>query len=139
MSSESTPLAVLEVSPAARVEDAPSYAGDPDATVAYGQPCYIPVREFPFRVGRGEGNHVLVQDGGMSRKSIGIAHDNGKFELHDLGQRMGVFVNGTKVEGSRVLEFDDVITFPNADLKIRFTRPAVPQHPPGESPEPPSE
>ena len=138
MSSESTPLAALEVSPAARVEDALKYADDPDATVAYGLPCYVPLREFPFRVGRGEGNHVLVQDGGMSRQSIGIAYEDGRFELKDLGQRMGVLVNGTKVEGSRVLEFDDVITFPNADLKIRFTRPAV-SRPPGESSDPPSE
>ena len=138
MSSESAPLAVLEVSPAARVEDAPQYADDPEATVPYGQPCYVPVREFPFRVGRGEGNDVLVHDGGMSRKSIGIAHEDGEFELQDLGQRMGVFVNGTKVEGSHVLEFDDVITFPNADLKIRFARPTPPR-PPVESSEPPSE
>ncbi len=124
MSSESPPLAVLEVSPAARVEDSPKYADDPDATVPYGQPCNIPVHEFPLRIGRGKGNHVLVQDNGMSRKSIGIAHDDGKFELQDLGQWMGVFVNGARVEGSHALNFDDVITFPNADLKIRFARPA---------------
>ena len=132
-SNNDIPIAILEVVPASRVERT-SYAGeteatiahdtlDPDATISYGRPRSIPVTEFPFRIGRGAGNNVLIQDNGMSRNSVAIAHANGQLELEDLGQKQGVRVNGTQISGRHVLEFDDVITFPNADVKITPKKP----------------
>ena len=121
------PIAILEVVPASRVEQSAQYAEDPEATISYGRPCSIPMTEFPFRIGRGDGNHVLIQDNGMSRSSVAIAHDGGRLELEDLGQKQGVQVNGTQIDGRRVLEFNDVITFPNADVKITLKRPIDPE------------
>ena len=128
------PIAILEVVPASRVEQSAQYAEDPEATVLYGRPCSIPMTEFPFRIGRGDGNHVLIQDNGMSRNSVAIAHDGGRLELEDLGQKQGVQVNGTQIDGRRFLEFDDVITFPNADVKITLKKPVEPETTPEEEP-----
>ena len=54
----------------------------------------------------------------MSRHSIEIQNADGQLKLVDLGQHSGVLVNGEPFEEQRTLQFDDVITFPNADLKI---------------------
>jgi len=62
----------------------------------------------------------------MSRNSVSIIHNKGQLELEDLGQKQGVQVNGTQVDGRHVLEFDDVITFPNADVRITLKKTAEP-------------
>jgi len=125
-SENNSPIAILEVVPASRVFQSAQYAEDPDATISYGRPCAIPMSSSPFRIGRGDGNQVLVQDNGMSRNSVSIIHNKGQLELEDLGQKQGVQVNGTQVDGRHVLEFDDVITFPNADVRITLKKAAEP-------------
>jgi pSer/pThr/pTyr-binding forkhead associated (FHA) protein len=91
------------------------------------------VQEFPFRIGRRDkSNHLLLLDIAVSRRSVEITRTEDNFELHDLGQRSGVLVNGGKIDGHRILQFDDVITFPNADVKITFRQP--PPEPPESDP-----
>ena len=131
-----TPAVILEIVPPARV-DRPL---EPEAGSALpnslGQPRLIPVLEFPFQIGRrDESNHLLLMDVAISRRSVEITQTEDQFELHDLGQRSGVLVNGRKVEGRKVLQFDDVITFPSADVKITFRQPRKQPSPP-EAPEP---
>ena len=122
-------IAILEVSPASRVEFAPELERTVDAEDALTQPRLIPLKLFPFRIGRGEDNHASIQDRGMSRKSIEIRHEGGQLELIDLGQRSGVLVNGDLVAQRQTLQFDDVITCPNADVKITLREPPVPVQP----------
>ena len=130
MTSESQdPEAVLEVSPASRVGRAPELRQSPDVPEDLSLPRSIPLNELPFSIGRGDENDALIQDRGMSRRSIEITGRGGRFEVIDLGQRQGVLVNGTPVAERRLLQFDDVITFPNADVKITLRKPSKPAEP----------
>ncbi len=119
----------MEVSPASRVEFAPELDETVDAEDALSQPRLIPLESFPFRIGRGDENHASIQDRGMSRNSIEIRHEGKQLELFDLGQRRGVLVNGDLVVERQTLQFDDVITCPNADVKITLRKPPVPVQP----------
>jgi len=118
-------IAILEVSPASRVEFAPELEQTVDAEDALTQPRLLPLASFPFRIGRGEDNHASIQDRGMSRDSIEIRYEDGQLELFDLGQRSGVLINGDLVAQRQTLQFDDVITCPNADVKITLREPPV--------------
>ncbi len=117
------PVAILEVSPASRVENAPELDDTETVEEDLTQPRLIPLESFPFRIGRGDKNHASIQDKGMSRHSIEIQDTDGQLKLVDLGQHSGVLVNGEPIEEQRTLQFDDVITFPNADLKITLRKP----------------
>lgn len=128
-------IAILEVSPASRVEFAPELAETVDSADALTQPRLIPLKSFPFRIGRGDLNHAAIQDRGMSRNSIEIRYEDERLELIDLGQRQGLLVNGDPIAKRQTLQFDDVITCPNADVKITLRKPPGPQpSPPGALP-----
>ena len=118
-----TILAILEVSPASRAESAPGLPTIPAGPEPSVGPREIPVAEVPFRVGRGEENHLRVHDHGMSRKSIVLTLDEGRFQIEDLGQHRGVMINGSPLESRQIVRFDDIITFPNADVKLTLRRP----------------
>ncbi len=124
------PVAILEVSPASRVENAPD-VDDTESMVEedLSQPRLIPLESFPFRIGRGNENQASIQDKGMSRRSIEIRNADGQLELIDLGQHSGVLVNGEPLDSQQTLQFDDVITFPNADLKVTLRKPPRQTHP----------
>ena len=68
-------------------------------------------RTFPLErdvttIGSVEGNSVVLQDTGVSRKHVGIRKVDGGFELADLGSTNGVFVNGEKSARRRLVAGD---------------------------------
>jgi len=75
-------------------------------------PEFVPIRQTPFLIGRGaeSGNNLLLDDGRISRRCAAIADDCGGFRLEDRGHRLGIFVNGQKVEQTALRE-GDVIDF----------------------------
>jgi len=75
-------------------------------------PEFVTIRQTPFLIGRGSesGNNLLLDDGRISRRCAAIAEDNGGFRLEDRGHRLGIFVNGQKVEQAWLRE-GDVIDF----------------------------
>ena len=81
-------------------------------------------RVFPLErdvttFGSVEGNTVLLQDTGVSRKHVGIRKvDGGSYELADLGSTNGVFVNGEKT-ARRKLVAGDVIRIGTSEALFR--------------------
>jgi hypothetical protein len=70
-------------------------------------------RSYPLErevttIGSVEGNTVVLQDTGVSRKHVGIRKVDGGFELADLGSTNGVFVNGEKSARRRLVSGDVV-------------------------------
>jgi sigma-B regulation protein RsbU (phosphoserine phosphatase) len=76
----------------------------------------VTINASPFQIGRGaeEGNHLVLADKRVSRRSAAIVYLDGEFHVEDRGQRQGIFVNGERVE-SRVLSNGDAITLGAAD------------------------
>ena len=70
-------------------------------------------RSFPLErdvttFGSVEGNTVLLQDTGVSRKHVGIRRVDGGYELADLGSTNGVYVNGEKSARRRLVLGDTI-------------------------------
>ncbi len=68
-------------------------------------------RTFPLErdvttVGSVDGNSIVLNDTGVSRKHVGIRKIDGGFELADLGSTNGVFVNGEKTARRRLVVGD---------------------------------
>jgi len=89
---------------------------------------YVPIKETPFFIGRGDGagNHLQLSDPRISRRCASIVAEGGSYEIQDLGHRHGIFVNGEKID-KKALANDDVITFGlDADsYKLKFRNAAA--------------
>lgn len=74
---------------------------------------YVRVTQTPFLLGRGSetGNHLQLTDRRISRNCGALVTEGGRLYLEDRGQRRGLYVNGEKVEGSRILNDGDSVTF----------------------------
>ena len=71
----------------------------------------VVVTQLPFLIGRGEaGNHLPLPDPRVSRLCAALVEDAGEFWIEDRGHRLGVFVNGKKID-RKPLEDRDVISF----------------------------
>jgi sigma-B regulation protein RsbU (phosphoserine phosphatase) len=69
------------------------------------------VAKLPFLIGRGEaGNDLPIPDPRVSRQCAAIVSEGDEFCLEDRGHRLGVFVNGKKIN-RKILEDRDVISF----------------------------
>ncbi len=62
-------------------------------------------------------NNIRVLDGGVSGKHAGVAIDDNKFEIVDLGSKNGVLVNGKKT-ARRFLRNGDIITLGMTEFKF---------------------
>jgi sigma-B regulation protein RsbU (phosphoserine phosphatase) len=88
-----------------------------------GRRVRVPLYPFPFRMGRGPDNNLILRDSRVSRNHAQIAQVDGRFVLEDLASRHGIWVNGQRVEKSRVLEGLEQIQFGVPDgYEIHFTR-----------------
>jgi phosphoserine phosphatase RsbU/P len=76
----------------------------------------VRVAASPFLIGRGSdgGNHVQLNDRRISRQCAAIVTDGGHYYLENRGQKLGIFVNGEKVE-HHMLNDGDIISFGLAD------------------------
>jgi phosphoserine phosphatase RsbU/P len=71
----------------------------------------VVVTQLPFLIGRGEaGNHLPLPDPRVSRLCAALVEEAGEFWIEDRGHRLGVFVNGKKID-RKPLEDRDVISF----------------------------
>src|SRR5207245_11266585 len=71
-------------------------------------------------LGSGPENSIRILDGAVSGKHAGVAIDDNKFEIVDLGSKNGVLVNGKKTP-RRLLRNGDVITLWMPELKFEST------------------
>jgi sigma-B regulation protein RsbU (phosphoserine phosphatase) len=76
----------------------------------------VRIAASPFLIGRGSegGNHVQLNDRRISRQCAAIVSEEGHYYLENRGQKLGVFVNGEKIE-HRMLNDGDIISFGLAD------------------------
>jgi phosphoserine phosphatase RsbU/P len=88
-----------------------------------GRRARVPLHPFPFRIGRAPDNHLVLRDGRISRNHAQVSNADGACVLEDLGSRHGVWVNGERVEKTRVLHGADRIEFgvPKG-YQLHFTR-----------------
>jgi pSer/pThr/pTyr-binding forkhead associated (FHA) protein len=70
-----------------------------------GREVIIPVAEF--LIGRGEECHLRPRSDAISRRHCVIAVNDKQVVLRDLGSKNGSYVNGQRVEGSRVVQPGD--------------------------------
>ncbi|NDQ57625.1 MAG: SpoIIE family protein phosphatase [Acidipila sp.] len=68
------------------------------------------VRTTPFRIGRQNGNELMLRDNRISRQQAEIVLEHGKFLLVDNDSRHGTHVNGKRVDRHE-LQPRDVIDF----------------------------
>ena len=71
-------------------------------------------------LGSGPENSIRVMDGAVSGKHAGVAIDDNKFEIVDLGSKNGVLVNGKKTP-RRFLRNGDIITLGMTEFKFEST------------------
>ena len=69
-------------------------------------------------------NNIRVIDGAVSGKHAGVAIDDNKFEIVDLGSKNGVLVNGKKTP-RRFLRNGDIITIGMTEFKFESSVPAA--------------
>jgi pSer/pThr/pTyr-binding forkhead associated (FHA) protein len=72
-----------------------------------------------FLIGRGSDCQVILPERQVSRYHARIAHEYGKFILHDLDSKNGTHLNGEQVHGSRPLRDGDEIQIALA-VKLLF-------------------
>lgn len=78
------------------------------------------VSAMPFRVGRDPENELVVPTLGLSRHHAVLTRDiSGLLRLTDLNSTNGSFVNRERVEGSRLLDENDILHFGTAEFRLR--------------------
>jgi sigma-B regulation protein RsbU (phosphoserine phosphatase) len=81
------------------------------------------ITEFPFKIGRQSGNHLLIRDARASRHHAHVTVENGEIVIEDLQSRHGVWVNGERIQ-NRQLEHGDRIEFGFDDsYRLVYERP----------------
>lgn len=78
----------------------------------------IPIRHFPFRIGRQGNVDVLLHFPTISGTHAEIVEDNGTLILHDAQSTNGTYVNGTPLIGPIVLREGDLVQFADIGFHI---------------------
>lgn len=78
-----------------------------------------PILNIVTRMGRNDGNDLVIQEDSVSREHAAIRYENGEFVLYDLDSANGTFINHKAVE-KQVLKPGTL--FYLADVAIVFVR-----------------
>ncbi len=94
----------------------PDLSHEPQTTLEVANPGRapetVPITQSPFLIGRGSetGNHLQLDDRRISRRCAAIVHADGVYWLEDRGHRLGIFVNGERIDRT-ILKNGDRIEF----------------------------
>ncbi len=94
----------------------PDLSHEPQTTLEVANPGRPPetvqITQSPFLIGRGSetGNHLQLDDRRISRRCAAIVHADGVYWLEDRGHRLGIFINGDRIDRS-ILKDGDLIQF----------------------------
>jgi phosphoserine phosphatase RsbU/P len=85
----------------------------------------VPVKEFPFFIGRGEenGNHLSLDDMRISRKCVVISAGPSGLIIEDRGQRDGIFVNDEPAKSQSLADGDRIRLGTDDDCQLVFHLP----------------
>ncbi len=73
-----------------------------------GKECRAQIISPKFSIGRASGNSLVLGGMGISRFHAEVSVQNGEYRLHDLGSKQGTYVNGVRIEQTRLSEGDHV-------------------------------
>ena len=73
-----------------------------------GKECWADLHPPRFRLGRLSDNNLILSQMGVSRSHAEVLIQNGEYLLHDLGSKMGTYLNGVRVEQARLTDGDRV-------------------------------
>ena len=96
-----------------------------ESIVADGSHVSYEITPRPFRVGRGPDNDLVLPSLGLSRQHAVLTEDiSGRIRLTDLNSTNGSFVGRRRVEGSCLLDENDIIHFGlAAEFRLRLHLP----------------
>ena len=72
-----------------------------------------------LKIGRQEGNELVLTEGGVSRKHARFFVDGGKVVVEDLGSANGTYVDGERIEGPTPLTPQSQVVLGDYQLKIK--------------------
>ena len=67
-----------------------------------------PLHTFPFLIGRQAGNHLVLRDNRTSRSHARIVREGPDYFVEDLNSRLGIYVNGERVQRHRLTSSDRI-------------------------------
>ena len=67
-----------------------------------------PLHIFPFLIGRQAGNHLVLRDNRTSRSHARIVREGPDYFVEDLNSRLGIYVNGERVQRHRLTSSDRI-------------------------------
>jgi phosphoserine phosphatase RsbU/P len=91
----------------------------------------VAIEQSPFLIGRGSenGNHLAIDDSRISRKCAAIVQADGAYQLQDVGQLQGLFVNEEKVAEKLLCDGDAIRLGVDQGCKLIFrigaTKPVI--------------
>ncbi len=87
----------------------------------------VPVNNFPFRIGRGTENELVIPDSSVSRSHAYIIRIPDGISIVDNESRNGVFVNNKKIDRVRQLKPGDTMRIGSAKLRLKqLSQPSIP-------------
>ncbi|HBQ10624.1 MAG: EAL domain-containing protein [Sandaracinaceae bacterium] len=78
----------------------------------------VPVDVLPFRIGRSRAAQLVLESPRVSKLHAEIAQNGRGLVIRDLDSRNGTFVNGERVEGSRAIQYGDVLHVAHRELTL---------------------
>jgi len=67
-----------------------------------------PLKKAIIKIGREQGNDIVIDDKKTSREHAKLKMEDGKFVLYDLASSNGTFVNGVKIQNQSILDSDEI-------------------------------
>ncbi len=107
-----------------RMEQKPSWKG-PEAQARFryldesGTEQWATFVSPKFTIGRSSSNNLVIAKMNISRTHAEVVMEDGECVLYDLGSKHGTFVNGNKIEGTTVLNENDLITMGKTILVLK--------------------
>lgn len=84
-----------------------------------GHKSAVPIELGEVSIGRQEGNTVRLDERNVSRRHARIVRENGEVFAEDLDSYNGIFVNGDRIQGRRVVHEGDLIRVGDFQLELR--------------------